>query len=513
MKLNLRAAFAALFSKAPAGLSGVDDSRGWMHLWGSGDMNTGDWQKDIVTPVDTSLAFPAAFGCVTRPAADIAKLCLRLMARQDTGIWLESENPAYSPFLRKPNHFQTMQQFVECWMISKASRGNTYALKERDKRGVVVRQYILDPDRVTPLVAMDGSVFYELRQDDLSHVPVSVQAIPASEIIHDRYNCLFHPLVGVSPLYSCGLSSRQGLEILRNSTRFFENMSRPSGILTAPAKINDETAARLKREWEQNFGKGKIGKVAVLGDAMKYEGMAVTPVDAALVDQLKVSGEQICTAFGVPAFMVGVEKPPSVENVQALWQMYYSQCLQGLIEAFERVQDDGLGLQYLKWRTEFDLDDLLRMDSKTLAEVEGVKVQRGISAPDESRAKFNLPPVPGGKLPYLQQQNFSLEALAKRDASEDPFAKAPPPAAPEIDEEAIAEAAGKAAAAHVEPALIEFRKLTEVLLQRDSDAAKASESAREAELERQKAEKDLEADLNFLCGTIIKGLDVPQTVA
>jgi phage portal protein BeeE len=59
-------------------------------------------------------------------------------------------------------------------------------------------------------------------------------------------------------------------------------------------------------------------------------------------------------------------------------------------------------------------------------------------APDEGRAKLNLPPVPGGKYPYLQQQNYSLEALAKRDAS-DPFAAPPAPVMPEDDDEETSE--------------------------------------------------------------------------
>jgi hypothetical protein len=53
-------------------------------------------------------------------------------------------------------------------------------------------------------------------------------------------------------------------------------------------------------------------------------------------------------------------------------------------------------------------------------------------APDEARKKyFGLGPVPGGATPYMQQQMFSLAALAERDANQ-PFAKpaTPPPAAP-----------------------------------------------------------------------------------
>mgnify|MGYP004721558517 FL=1 len=34
-------------------------------------------------------------------------------------------------------------------------------------------------------------------------------------------------------------------------------------------------------------------------------------------------------------------------------------------------------------------------------------------------------PVEGGDTPYLQQQNFALAALAKRDGSDNPFGTAP----------------------------------------------------------------------------------------
>ncbi|MGK6752506.1 hypothetical protein ACKUV4_000045 [Acinetobacter baumannii] len=40
---------------------------------------------------------------------------------------------------------------------------------------------------------------------------------------------------------------------------------------------------------------------------------------------------------------------------------------------------------------------------------------------DEGRAKIGMLPVPGGNAIYMQQQNYSLEALAKRDAKDDPF--------------------------------------------------------------------------------------------
>ncbi|WP_416380911.1 hypothetical protein, partial [Klebsiella pneumoniae] len=34
--------------------------------------------------------------------------------------------------------------------------------------------------------------------------------VPAREVIHDRFNCLFHPLIGLSPIYAAGLAAMQG---------------------------------------------------------------------------------------------------------------------------------------------------------------------------------------------------------------------------------------------------------------------------------------------------------------
>lgn len=427
MKLMSRLRRAAVaWAAKQVTLSGVDSGRGWLTLFST--EHDLAWQADKKITRDNVLKFAPVYACVTLIASDIAKVAIRLMMLQE-GVWIESFSAAFSPVLKKPNHYQTRQQFIETWIVSKLLHGNAYILKIRDARRVVTAMYVLDPQRVTPLVAPDGSVYYELQNDDLSKLPQgSYPAVPASEIIHDRMECLFHPLVGISPIFAAYLPASQGLRIQKNSEAFFKNMSRPSGILTAPGQISDETAQRLKKSWEENYGSGNIGKLAVLGDDLKYSAMAVNAVDAQLVEQLNLSAEQICSTFHVPAYMIGAAPVPANNNVEALYVQYYTQCLQKLFTSVEDLLDDGLGLT--TYRTEFDLDDLLRMDSKTLTEVEGIKVQRGIAAPNEARKKFGLLPAVGGESPYLQQQNYSLAALAKRDAQEDPFDTGAPPALP-----------------------------------------------------------------------------------
>ena len=317
--------------------------------------------------------------------------------------------------LKKPNHYQTRIQFVLQWLISKLTWGNTYVLKERNGRTEVIAMYVLDPCRVQPLVAPNGDVYYSLSGDVLAGIEAGIPAIPASEIIHDVMYPLFHPLIGISPIYACGLAAVQGLRIQTGSAKFFANGANLGGVLTAPGAISNETAQRLKEFWEQKYvGAENTGKVAVLGDGLKFEGMTMKSTDAQLIEQLKWTAENVCTAYHVPAYKVGVGTPPAYNNIEALDQQYYSQCLQILIESIEALLDEGLDVE-APVSTEFDLDDLLRMDSATLIDVQAKGVGAGIIAPNEARKKLNLPPVKGGDSPLMQQQNYSLAALDARD--------------------------------------------------------------------------------------------------
>lgn len=436
---------------APSGLMPPSSAGGWWPL--IREPFTGAWQRNREETRETILTFHAVYACVTLIASDVAKCRVRLVEQDSRGIWVPTTAAAFSPVLRKPNRYQNRIKFYEQWIVSKLLHGNTYVLKERDDRKVVTALYILDPTRTKPLVAPDGSVFYELSRDNLAGIENDKIVVPASEIIHDVMVPLFHPLCGVSPLTACGLAAVQGLNIQDHGSSFFANGARPSGILTAPGQISDTTAKELKEYWEKNFTGENRGKVAVLGDGLKYEQMTMKAVDAQLIEQLKWSAEVVCSAFHVPAYKVGVGSAPSYNNIEALDQQYYSQCLQSLFECIELCLDEGLGLVDVAGKTygsEFDLDDLLRMDSKTMAETEDKL--KNTKTPNESRRRLNLPPVPGGDSVYRQQQDFSLEALAKRDAQDDPFktsTPAKPPAPPTeddaVDDETVAAASALAA--------------------------------------------------------------------
>lgn len=409
---NSLSIFATVKAAATTGeksLSNVPVSRGWWPM--IREPFTGAWQRNKEERIDTLLQYPTLYACVSRIATDIGKMPFSLKAKNSNGIWEVIESPAFSPVLRKPNHYQTAQQFREHWSLSKKTQGNTYALKGRDMRGVVIGLYILDPCRVMPLVSDSGEVFYQLYTDNLNLLPDGETdlIVPATEIIHDRCICPFHPLIGLPPIAAAYWPALKNMRILRSSSEFFANNAQPSGILSAPGAISDGTADRLRAYWNENFTGANAGKVAVVGDGLQFVSLASKSVDSQMVEQLRYSDEQICQPFGIPPFKVGLGSIPAGLGVDAINQLYYDDALQADIQAMECLLSEGLNTY--PYKVDLDESVLMRMDAGKKAEYHKTLIDGSIETINDARMSFNLAPLAGGNTVYMQMQDMPLDQV------------------------------------------------------------------------------------------------------
>jgi len=418
MKVAL-AGYELALTKAPAGLAPVPSrQRGW---WPTVRVPySGAWQHNADLPADSAIRNPTIYSCATLIAETIGKCQLRLVEETDPDVWVPTANPAYSPVLRKPNRYQTTQKFVEAWLASKLLHGNAFILKQRDQRGVVVALYPLDPAKVTPLIAPDGAIYYELQRHELAGLTVEQSGtdrwvLPAREVIHDLMVPLFHPLVGVSPIYACATAATQALSISDSGAAFFANGSRPSGVLTVPAAIEQADADALAANWYTKHGGTNTGKIAILSGGVTYAPAGASAVDSQLVEQLGWTTNTICGVFKVPASLVDSSHAAPYGNSEQLVQQFYSQCLQALMTAIELSLDEGLELAR-PLGTEFNIDDLYWMDTATRTKAAADAIGSAALTPNEARRKYyGYGPIAGGDSAYMQQQNYSLKALAARD--------------------------------------------------------------------------------------------------
>jgi HK97 family phage portal protein len=452
--------FGLEIRRAEKALHAVSDWRdGWRRIH---EPYAGAWQQNVEEKQGTVLCYPTLYACLNRISQDIGKLPFLLKELQSNGTEMVVDNPAYSPVLKKPNHYQTAQQFREAWALSRMIHGNTYVLKGRDDRNVVTRLYVLDPCRVLPLVSDSGDVYYQINYTTSENLlpanyPAEQLIVPAREIIHDRLNCFHHQLIGVPPVCAAHWPAVKNLKILKSATEFFNNHAQPGGILTAPAGMSEADAQAVQAYWASAYSGDNAGKVAVIGADMKFTAFAMKSADSQLVEQMRYSDEQICQPFGIPPFKIGIGSIPAGLGVDAINLLYYDDALSGPIESMENLLDEGLNISG-KLGIWMDLEPLLRMDVGKQAEVETALVGGKIKTPDEARRRFNLAPTGGGGTLWGQHQDYPLGTLAERNDLS-PVAPAPEPEAdPALDE-----------------ATEEVRRLTAELWQR-----KALDATREA---------------------------------
>lgn len=401
----------------------------------------GAWQRNIAAanPRDPNLlAFSGVYACVTIIMQDIAKMALRCMKLAPDGI-TEEVNLAspYHRLLRKPNRYQTSIQFLMLWIAARLLRGNNYIYQEFDGRGVPKAWHWLHPDRTVVLVDPESKeIYYEYtpHQSDLFKV-IGLEVdgkwrIPSRFIIHDRINCLWHPLIGTSPLFAAAVTAMTGGRMLMSTERLFANMARPSGVLSSDSEIHDSTAERLKREFEANYSEGNLGRTAVLGDGLKWLPMVMTSTDAQLIEQLKWTIEDVARCFRVPMYLLADITRMTYKNSEQAAQSYFSGCLQYHVEDIELLLTNTFGLDEAAEYVAFDIRTMFRMDMNERFTAYKSGIAAGVLAPNEARRWEGLGPVKGGEEPRMQMQYVPLSTPVA-----DPTAPKPAPADDPEDED------------------------------------------------------------------------------
>jgi HK97 family phage portal protein len=389
-------------------------SQGWWPI--VREPYTGAWQLNDPVTTDTALSNASVFGVVSGIAQDLSKIAPPLLLQQDdNGFWFETTNPAYTPVLRRPNRYQTDQQFLEQWALSRLLTGNVYVLKNYDERGVVNQLDILNPSRVKVLVAPDGSVYYELQADDLAGISSKTPpvVVPARDIIHDRYNCLYHRMQGVSPLYAAAAAVMQAQVIQTSSSAHFAKGGRIGGFLIAPTKLDPLSAERIRADLAEKAQSGSNIIVADFG--MKFEPFSATAVNQQLIEQLGWTEEKICEVFRMPISILNSSKQPPYANAEASMLQYKALCLEPHLTAIAKTLAYGLNLPtYLK--LEFDDTLLIWMETSTRVSAAKAAIVSGMSPNEVRETYYGLGPVKGGELPYLQQQQWPVAQLSERPA-------------------------------------------------------------------------------------------------
>lgn len=338
-------------------------------------------------------------------------------------------NSALTRFLRKPNAYQSISDFLLNATRDLLKNGNTYALALRNDRFEIVEMHLMDPYVSSARIAADGSVFYTLGGNEvIDRMIGSKLIVPSRDVLHIRMHTPENPLIGESPLVAAALQMAAGNAALRQQVQFYANSARPSWLLSTDQVLSLEQAQVLRQRWNEQASGMNQGGVPILTAGLKAEKVGATAEESELIDLLKLSDQAIASVFRIPLQILGIGDTPFA-STEALMQSWRAGGLGFILNHIEEAfgllfKLSGQPDEYL----EFDTSALLRSAFKDRVDAWKSGVQGGIFARDEARRDFELAPVEGGDEPWVQQQDIPLSVAAEN--AKNPPEPPPPPAPP-----------------------------------------------------------------------------------
>lgn len=360
---------------------------------------------EIVTE-SSVLALSAVWACTNLVAGTIGSLPLMVYETKGGERKIARGHSLYRLLHDSPNYDQTALDFWEFMASALELWGNAYAEISRTG-GNVAGLSPINPDIVTVKRLKTGEIEYRWTQDGVARVETD------ANILHIR-GFGGSPLGGMSTLHFGRNAFGLARAVDKSASAMFSNGLRPSGVLTFEAFLSKENREIAETQLVEKFvGAQNAGRPMVLEGGTTWQQLTINPEDAQMLESRKFSVEEICRFFGVPPHMIGhTENSTSwgtgLEQQTLGFQKFtLRRRLKRIEQALEKqlltAADRARGVTI-----EFNLEGLLRGDSKARSDFYSSALMNGWMTINEVRAYENLLPVAGGEVPRMQMQNVAI---------------------------------------------------------------------------------------------------------
>lgn len=383
--------FSRLLGRRPRALVSEDQVRDFLrgHNTASG----------AVVTEESAMRVAAAWRCINIIGGAIGTLPLDLIKRESETVRKPAVGHSLRPVLTvKPNPWQTPSEFRRMMQANLLLRGNAYARKIMVGRRVVAL-IPLHPDRVQAEQLDSFAMQYKVRDNN-----GSTATLDQKDILHLRGMSL-DGITGMSVLSNMRESLGLALQTEQAGARLFKNGMLSGGVIEHPGKLSPEAAKNLRESLdEKNAGAENAGKWILAEEDMKFKPVSLSAEDAQWLGARDFQRYDIAMFFGVPPHMIGAtEKTTSWgSGIESQGIGFVTYTLNDWIKTWEETIKRDL-LQESEWETldaRFNVNGLLRGDSKGRWEGYVKALQWGVMSPNEIRALEDQNPREGGDIYY-----------------------------------------------------------------------------------------------------------------
>ena len=394
------------FRKALASILRLDTSEGWPRYFFGGQA------AGQTVNVRTALQVSAVWACVRLLSQTISTLSLDIMERQRDGTWAPARDQRLQFIVDDmPNADSTASVFWESMIAAMLLQGNGVAERRYDAGGRLIALEFLPWSKLTVNKGLDGTRQWLFTESGIQR-----------EIAESR---IFR-VAGFTLNGDWGLSAIEygaavfggAMAAANSANSTFEKGLAPTIGFKYANFLRKEQREEFRETFENMAGAINAGKPVLMEGGMDAVTIGIKPSDAQLLESRAFSIEEICRWFGVPPHMVGHSEKSTSWGSGIEQQMigFLTFTLRPLLKRVEGAISKDLmtAAERTRLKARYNVEDLLRTDSKTRAEFLRLMVSEGIMTRDEARLKENLKPK-GGNAAVLtvNSANMPIDKLGE----------------------------------------------------------------------------------------------------
>jgi HK97 family phage portal protein len=380
-----------------------DSNEGW-HGW----INNGYTSAGQPITNSTALQISTVYDCVRVISEDLAKLPLQVFqATSENDKERRRDHPLQRVISWWPNPEMTAISFWNSIVSHSVGWGNGYAEKVRDRNGDIIQLWLITPDRVTIKRRENGTLYYEIREEDGSVTELS------------KENMFHVPGFGYD-----GVQGYNVVEIARESlglaagaeqfgAKFFGNGAKTSLALRFPEKLSEIAYKNLQRSAEQQIAGQNQHKVLLVEEGGEVQTLSLSQKDSQYLETRQFSVIEICRWFRMPPHKVADLTRSTFSNIEEQNIDYVTDTLGSWFTRFEQAvhnqlftEEDQQDGYYVKYND----NALLRGDTEGRFNAYSKGINDGWLTRNEVRQLEDLNPLEGLDEPLVSQNTRPASA-------------------------------------------------------------------------------------------------------
>lgn len=326
-----------------------------------------------------------------------------------------------------PDLEDDLSAFLEYTVVSFYVDGNSFWLKTFPAPGAAEPNR---PVKLTPLNPREVGV-YERRNErtGLNEIRFHYRGkdYTKREMVHMRYLIVPGRLRGLGPVEAARLTFEGALEVTEYGARWLSDASNPDGVLTTDDELKPGDAEKYKHVW---YGRNPDGtakttesgfsareRLRVLGQGLHYEALTLKPEDVQFLETQNFNALEVARLIGAPPSLLYLAlegNSQTYANVEQEWIGYVRFSLMKPVRAIETALSRVLPRGQ---KARFNLEALLRSDTKTRYESHNLALEGGWKDADEVRAHEGMPPLTDDQRRRIAENRKSKPAATKEPAA------------------------------------------------------------------------------------------------